>query len=900
MSPTQGTSRSASPLAGRMLRVVMWLVCAVSVAPAAADPSVVAGAAAADYPTLHTSEIGYETSGPKRAFIEMLASVSGLPDGSRFDVRNLAGQTVLSGVPAAKQTKWGRDFWLIDFSSVTKPGRYQLTVAFGTFILASSSFVIGDTPLLDTQLYQIAVNQLNERYPSPMASTAPYFGGYLPSNRTTKDDVVYSNSPDTVAYPYREPQPGDYVPKIWRDCSSNYTEVESAGVTVLALIDLYSKVVRTSNRFDAQQRNQLIVNLQRGVDYLVSLEEHHPGDPLRDGRFRHSTLVNVFDGAWWAGNVHNWHDTAFGAWVLARGAEKLREIAGETTDEEIRHSLGASATAALTAAKSAWRNADFRPYYLAEDLDTSGIPGYDYKGDLWPWTAWRRLARAMYAVTDATWDMGALLQKEKGYAGLRSRELIAFLNASTSLYRVSDEQALSKNRYLTTAKRVAAELMRRQYVAVDQPLDGVYGMFHEFGVDSGAARNAFLLESAQAGLSLLGHYEFTSLSGFIDLLTLLPDDPDAARWDRAVRSWAIGYELAAASRNPLGIAPATVYPSPNGTTGPAAVYWFGNHLHGGAEIPGQAAHSLMEIGNYLNDASFYAPAVNDVQFYAGVNAGIGLTHQPSTLIKGVGAKTMVGPYMETSAPIGSIANGYHATNSFSPAVYETFDNNKTLPPDGLGDGATTGQESWILHSHSYVLGAVSVEAPFRLRVRAASSGVALPGLKLNVEYPRSPSLPSQSFTTGPDGSISIATATLGQDAIVRLIRPGFPDYIEKVATLGGGTYSWYVDYRDYFSVAATGLPPRLAADTRYHVKISVRDLGETSQPVKLTFRYAGLDGGLLTTTLPPLVVKENMARRREFELTTTSGGADQPYELRIHASTPSNSRIVQLTGTVGP
>jgi hypothetical protein len=747
----------------------------------------------------------------------------------------------------------------------------------------------------------VAVNQLDERYPSPSANIAPYFGAYLPANRISKSDVVYSNSPDTKNYPYREPRKGDYVPKIWRDCSSNYTEVESGGVTLLALIDLYDKIVKTSPRFSPAEVADLVKNLQRGVDYFVSLQESHPGDALRDGRLRHSTLVNVFDNAWWAGNLHIWHDTAFGALILARGSAALTRMAADTHESATRAALKKSANAALTAAKAAWRNANARPYYLAEDLDTKFIPGYDYQGDLWPWTEWRRLARAMYGVADKTWDMAATVEQTDGYAGLRSRELTPFLNASTTLYQVSDESMREKSKYLVTAKRVAAELERRQYGEIESPLDGVVGMFHEFSDASGPARNAFLLESAQAGVSLIGNYDFTSLSGFIDLLTLLPEDEESARWHRTIQLWANGYQAAAAARNPLGIAPVTVYASTQGTEGPPAVYWFGNHLHGGNEIPGQAAHSLLEVGNYLNDAGFYALAVNDVQFYAGVNAGIGAQHQPSTFIKGIGAKALVGPYMEASAPIGSVANGYSSTGSFSPSFYVNYDATQAIPVDSVGDGATTGQESWILHSHSYVLGAVSVEAPFLLKVSTRSNRAALSGVTVRVEYPSNPSLSAQTFNTGANGEVTISSAILGQSAVVRLTRSGYADYLLPLAVVGGGHYSWVVDYHDYFGMALSGLPSVLAPSTPYPVTLTVEDHGDVSDPVQVTLAYAGLASATRSTRLMPTSEYRNgdeSHRTRRYQFTVTSQQGDQAYVLRVRSSSGSNSALINVSGTI--
>jgi hypothetical protein len=880
-----------------------WLVPILIVVTTAFAPVVGSAESTSDpfeIPTLHASEIGYETFGPKRALLQTVASAHELPAGTSFQVRDAAGNTVLTGTPGSKQTKWGRDFWPIDFSSISTAGTYQLEVDLQVAKLTSSTFAIGDTPLLDAQMFQVAVKQLDERYPSPMISTAPYYGAYLPSNASTIDDVVYSNSPDTAHYPFRSPKANEYVPRIWRDCSSNYTEVESAGTSVLALIDLYSKVIAVSNRFDTSQMEDLVTNVQRGVDYFVALQESHPGDPLRNGRLRHSLLVNVFDGGWWAGNVHLWHDTVFGTLVLARGSAALSAMAGAATDPARRSSLGQSANAALNAAKAAWNNANTRPYYLPEDLDTSFIPGYSL-GNFWPWTDWRAMARAMYGVTDPKWDMAETLRQVNGFAGLRSRELISFLNASTALYRLIHKERAETSKYLVTARAIAAELMRRQYGSIESPLDGVVGMFHEFSAASGPARDSFLLESAQAGMTHIGNYDFTSLRGFIDLLSILPADSAAAEWHRTVQLWAKGYQEAAATHNPLGLPPATVYRSPQGNAGPPAVYWFGNHLHGGNEIPGQAAHSLLEVGNYLNDVGFYRLAVNDVQFYAGVNAGIGEKHQPSSLIKGIGVRTLVGPYMEASAPVGSVANGYSSTGSFSPSFYADYDRTQTIPADGFGEGATTGQESWIMHSHSYVMGAVAVEAPFTLTIKTRFGSKPLAGVTVQVEYPANGNLPAQTFTTDSSGSVTIRNAVLGQSALVRLSRPGFADYVMPLATVGGDNYTWAVDYRNFFTVKLVGLPTTLSPHTTYPVTLLVEDFGAVSDSANVTLSFAGLESGTTEVRLAAGRGYNNVTasnRQRRYDFLVTSGAADQAYVLHAYVAAGANTQIMNSTGSI--
>jgi hypothetical protein len=202
-----------------------------------------------------------------------------------------------------------------------------------------------------------------------------------------------------------------------------------------------------------------------------------------------------------------------------------------------------------------------------------------------------------------------------------------------------------------------------------------------------------------------------------------------------------------------------------------------------------------------------------------------------------------------------------------------------------------------LHSHSYVLGAVSVEAPFRLVVAARSAGAPLAGLTVRVEYPSNPALRDQSFRTAPDGSVTIDSARLGQSARVRLIRRGYPDYVAPVATVGGGSLAWSVDYRDYFGISVAGLPPRLEPHREYPVTVTVQDLGDIDAPVRLELRYAGLSSPSGSSVLEGRGKAAH--RARTFHFVATSLDANQAYVLRVHATAGSNSRVVNVIGTVG-
>ena len=151
-------------------------------------------------------------------------------------MKNASGSVVASGTLGQKESKWGLNFWPIDFSSVVAAGTYTAEVTLGTLTLKSSAFTIGDTPLLDRNIYQIAVNQLEERYPVPRSNLASVIqGGYLLPPGTGGSDVSSANK---SGYPSAE---SSNVAKIWGDAAGNYAELTAVGITVNALIDLYKK-----------------------------------------------------------------------------------------------------------------------------------------------------------------------------------------------------------------------------------------------------------------------------------------------------------------------------------------------------------------------------------------------------------------------------------------------------------------------------------------------------------------------------------------------------------------------------------------------------------------------------------------------------------------------------------
>ena len=847
--------------------------------------------------TLHTSELGYQTYAEKRGLLRATPAGSALLSiaGASWALKNSSNTAVATGTVGAKTSKWGIDFYPIDFSSVTAAGTYTLEVTVNGSMKTSRSFKIGDAPLLQTDMYTIAVQQLEDRYagptPSALATTGmTLLGGYLPATGTARSDIRLSNNPGNgpvSAGSTADASPA--IPKIWVDCSSNYTEMGSASIATRALVELYTL---NKSQFSAANQSTMLTNIKRGADYIVGLQESHPGDSLRDGRFRHSLMVNLAsevgaESAWWAGNVHPWNNQGVGIVTLAQAYTALKNQTG----------FNSNATAYLTAAKKAWTVAKARPYYLAEDVEISNLPGY-YAGYTF-WENPNELARGFYGITDDNWSFKAVSQQTTNYKGLRSRELLEFLWASTSLYQITDESGSAKQKYLDEAVAVADELMSRQYLDHGNKFDGVYGMFREFSqTDANSGGHAaFLSESAQAGWVHLGNYIYTNLDGFLDLLKLAPTDAKAASWDRAARAWAEAYERPAAAANPFKIAPNTVYPDPNGdgSTSDASIYWFGNRLHGGSDVFGQAARSLLRMGNYLNDESYQVLANANVQMYTGLNPGAVLAStgevKPTSMIKGVPSTSLAAGFMEPYAPKGSINNGFNSTTAFNTAFFTKVTNEHVIPADGPNVFGSS-DESWIAHSHAYVMGAANLEAPHRVDLDF-SEGAATVGATVQASFPANASIATRSYTVPSSGKLTITDLPLGQKVVLQAQRPGFASFALPVNTVGGGSGAWVVDWSNYLGAAFTGVPATASKSTNYTMTWTVQNFGSSAATPSMAFSGAGgtMGSATATATVP---VGGSVSGNVSF----TTGANTEPYSVRAVFTSGKNVQKITATGLI--
>ena len=172
------------------------------------------------------SQVGYDLGKSKKAY------VSGAPENATFCLTNgVTKQPELKDSLQFWGEKWGKNWYIADFSSLEKAGEYQLQICCGEDVTTADTVVhIGNGMLWHKTWHACSLGQLDVR-----ASNCYPEGG-------------------------------------WRDCGSELQEVSSHVIMLDALCDLWH-----DRRLPELERAHLRAHLLRGADYILCCQQPEGG-----------------------------------------------------------------------------------------------------------------------------------------------------------------------------------------------------------------------------------------------------------------------------------------------------------------------------------------------------------------------------------------------------------------------------------------------------------------------------------------------------------------------------------------------------------------------------------------------------------------------------------------------
>lgn len=277
-------------------------------------------------------------------------------------------------------------------------------------------------------------------------------------------------------------------------------------------------------------------------------------------------------------------------------------------------------------------------------------------------------------------------------------DLLMCCRAALALHRFGDDAMLGHATAL--AERVLARQIPEAHAHRHA---GLHGHFTTFDDPAGPTVKAWThqIESKPIGAdagATFGH----DLFPLIDLLERHPERVDARRYREALRRFAEGYLKPACDAGPFGIVPLGEY-------GSHGLLWFAGLWHGMNAAYGQAAALARRLARLFGDPALDAIATGNLQWIAGLNAGVTCESQfaahlfsmdvpdgvalPCSMIHGVGRR-WAGSWTTIR---GSICNGFSAGDQFKFDVPPEPDRDR---PDAFTD------EDWITHAGAW-LSAVS-------------------------------------------------------------------------------------------------------------------------------------------------------------------------------------------------
>lgn len=275
-------------------------------------------------------------------------------------------------------------------------------------------------------------------------------------------------------------------------------------------------------------------------------------------------------------------------------------------------------------------------------------------------------------------------------------DLMLALSAAWELSRVvaaPEEVARLEATAFALARRIGARQVERE-----AGQNGLWGYFRTFDSDD-LPEKAWLHSLGKSGLGSDVTATFPHwVMPLLEMARHRPDHPEALFWRQLLHDFAYGYFLPACRANPFFLLPLGLFPG-------QGLLWFAGLWHGMSGVYGFAAALAREFEAFFEDAAFDAIATGNLQWIAGLNAGLTAdslfaSHMwsafvpegealPVSFICGIGRRC-AGNWLNVR---GSICNGFSTGDQF------VFDVEPTRQNDG--PFAFT-DEDWIPHAGGWL------------------------------------------------------------------------------------------------------------------------------------------------------------------------------------------------------
>lgn len=188
---------------------------------------------------------------------------------------------------------------------------------------------------------------------------------------------------------------------------------------------------------------------------------------------------------------------------------------------------------------------------------------------------------------------------------LHSALLCLWLQAEVVFYRESADSSAWR-----FANEIANELAQRQIIKEDRSQDGIYGTFYEYRT----SKNILRLNYHGKGYDFYGVYWGNHIKGFLDLISLYPDDENAYKWKKTINDYYNGFLKNVTGKNPFGLIANGEY---------YGIRWFSDLFHGISVTYSKVAEQCIYYGIIMNDTSALSVAERQLLWVAGLNTGVG-------------------------------------------------------------------------------------------------------------------------------------------------------------------------------------------------------------------------------------------------------------------------------------